>query len=64
MTYRKLLILRMPIGFSLAVVGFLGFPMLSTGTAGFSMLAMVVYLILLMVFPQIALYLPATMTTS
>lgn len=38
-----LLILRMPIGFSLAVVGFLGFSMLSTGSAGFSMLAMVAY---------------------
>ena len=38
-----LLILRMPIGFCLAVVGFLGFSLLSTGTAGFSMLAMVAY---------------------
>lgn len=38
-----LLILRMPIGLGLAVVGFLGFSLLSTGTAGFSMLAMVAY---------------------
>jgi C4-dicarboxylate transporter DctM subunit len=38
-----LLILRMPIGFSLAIAGFLGFSVLSTGSAGFSMLAMVAY---------------------
>jgi C4-dicarboxylate transporter, DctM subunit len=38
-----LLILRMPIGFSLAIVGFLGFSTLSTCSAGFSMLAMVAY---------------------
>jgi tripartite ATP-independent transporter DctM subunit len=38
-----LLVLRMPIGFCLAVVGFLGFSMLSSGLAGFSMLSMVAY---------------------
>lgn len=38
-----LMILRMPIGFSLAVVGFLGFSWLAGLPAGFSMLALAVY---------------------
>lgn len=38
-----MMIFRMPIGFCLAIVGFLGFSMLSTGSAGFFMLAMVTY---------------------
>lgn len=38
-----LMILRMPIGFSLAVVGFLGFSWLAGFSAGFSMLALAVY---------------------
>jgi tripartite ATP-independent transporter DctM subunit len=38
-----LLMVRVPIGFSMALVGFLGFSLLSTFPAGFSMLAMVTY---------------------
>jgi C4-dicarboxylate transporter, DctM subunit len=38
-----LLMVGMPIGFSLALAGFLGFSLLSTFSAGFSMLAMVTY---------------------
>jgi C4-dicarboxylate transporter, DctM subunit len=38
-----LMILRMPIGFSLAIVGFLGFCWLSGYSAGFSMLALAIY---------------------
>ena len=38
-----LMVLRMPIGFSLAVVGFLGFSWLAGFPAGFSMLALAVY---------------------
>lgn len=38
-----LLMLRVPIGFSMALVGFLGFSLLSTFAAGFSMLALATY---------------------
>jgi C4-dicarboxylate transporter DctM subunit len=38
-----LLFLRMPIGLSMAMTGFLGFSILSTFTAGFSMLGLVTY---------------------
>ncbi len=38
-----LLLLRMPIGLSMAVTGFLGFSMLSTFKAGFSLLGLVTY---------------------
>ena len=38
-----LLLLRMPIGLSMAVTGFLGFCMLSTFKAGFSLLGLVTY---------------------
>ena len=38
-----LMVLRMPIGFSLAVVGFLGFCSLAGFSASFSMLALAVY---------------------
>ena len=38
-----LLMVRVPIGFSMALVGLLGFSLLSTFSAGFSMLAMVTY---------------------
>jgi C4-dicarboxylate transporter DctM subunit len=38
-----LLLLRMPIGLSMALIGFLGFSILSTFKAGFSMLGLVTY---------------------